>query len=90
MTLDLEVEIQVEGSVTPGQTGTWNQPPEGPEVQLDHVWLVKDEPSKGLNSIDILGFLSQAEVDIIEEAMLEEAADLEPEPYYDTVEERDM
>ena len=88
MTLDLEIEVQPEGSVTPFQPGTFHQPPEGPSVDLEAVWLVAGEPSEGLKSIDILPYLAQPEIDIIEEAMLEDAEDLEPESPYDTLEEK--
>ena len=85
MKLDLELEVEIEGTATPGFKGTFMQPPEGPEVEITAVWL-----GEGEDRIDVVAALSASDMEIIAEAFLEDFGAIEPDMPYDTIEERDM
>jgi hypothetical protein len=46
-----DVDVQVEGTVTPGSEGTRWEPPSGPEVEITSV-AVAEEADKALNLTD--------------------------------------
>jgi hypothetical protein len=85
MKLDLEITVEIEGNASPGFAGSFHEPPSGPECEIEHVWMVEGE-----KKLDIVQYLSPADMEIVIEAFLDELGDLEPEGPYDTVEERDM
>ena len=84
MNMTLELDLTVEGTASPGRPGSWHEPPEPPEVEIRHVWLGEEK------KVDIVEVLSAQDMEIIEEAFLENLGDIEPESAYDTTYERDM
>ena len=93
MNMTLELDLVVEGTASPGRPGSWHEPPEPPEVEIQHVWL-EGWIGWGRNTekkrIDIVEVLSASDMEIVEEAFLEDLGDIEPESQYDTTYERDM
>jgi hypothetical protein len=72
MKLNLEIVVEIEGTASAGSAGSFNEPPSGPLCEIEHVWMVEGE-----KKLDIVDYLSLADLEIIIEAFLDEYGDLQ-------------
>jgi hypothetical protein len=72
-----EIEYEISGNVTPGSPGSYEEPPEGPEVEI--IDIVREGKSLPPNKWDF----SDKEMEDMQERLYEHCDDYWGEPDYD-------